>query len=45
MANNLADTYHYLPKAIAFVKRTSVQNAMDIFLDNPADFLAQINHT
>ncbi|MGD8591723.1 MAG: hypothetical protein PVF82_02765 [Gammaproteobacteria bacterium] len=44
MANNLADTYHYLPKAIAFVKRTSVQNAVDIYFDSPAKFMARIEN-
>ncbi len=45
MANDLSDTYGHLPKAIAFMKRTSVQSAVDIFLDSPAAFLAQINNS
>jgi hypothetical protein len=42
MASNLSDTYGYLPKAIAFMRRTSVQNAADIYCDSPAKFMAYI---
>jgi len=44
MANDLSDTYGYLPKAIAFMKRTSVQSAVNLYLDNPADFLTIISN-
>gem|GEM_PF-1793073 len=45
MENDLSDTYDYLPKAIAFMKRTSVQSAVNIFLESPANFLAKINNS
>ena len=45
MAKDLSDTYGYLPKAITFMKQTSVQSAVDIFLDSPANFLAKINNS
>ncbi|WP_455210856.1 hypothetical protein [Kaarinaea lacus] len=45
MANDLSDTYGNLHKAINFMKRTSVQSAVNIFLDSPADFLAKIDNS
>ncbi len=44
MAENLADSYCHLPKAIAFMRRNSVQNAVDLYFDSPAKFMAYIEN-
>jgi hypothetical protein len=44
MASNLSDTYGYLPKAIAYMRHNSVQNAVDMYFDNPARFMASIEN-
>jgi hypothetical protein len=44
MTDNLSDTYGYLPKAIAYMRRNSVQDAVDMYFDNPARFMASIEN-
>jgi hypothetical protein len=44
MADNLSDSYGYLPKAIAFMRRNSVQNAVEMYFDSPAKFMASIEN-
>jgi hypothetical protein len=44
MADNLSDSYGYLPKAIEFMRRNSVQNAVDMYVDSPAKFMASIDN-
>lgn len=44
MTANLSDTYGYLPKAISYMRRYSLQNAVDLYLDDPARFMASIGN-
>ncbi|MGD8642430.1 MAG: hypothetical protein PVG89_17465 [Gammaproteobacteria bacterium] len=43
MADNLGGRFSAIHKAIAFISQTGVQKAIDLYLDNPAGFMKQLD--
>ena len=44
MAKDLSKTYPYLPNAISYMQQYGVQQAADVYLDNPAVFMTRIKN-